>query len=166
MTDAAQITWAQSSAERQEAAAFFARVVALDPAYISHGEIQTALSFDGKTWAPDLAQRFADDLAAADPSWSLAIARTPAGALIGAAIVLWETEEPEAPYATLADIAIDPDQRSGGVGLAMATFIEAEAKARGMRWMFLESGKNNHRAHSFFERFGFAPISTVFVKKL
>ena len=51
------LAWAESEAERRAAAQFFARVVRADPAYISHGEIQWALSPDGVHWAPDLEAR-------------------------------------------------------------------------------------------------------------
>lgn len=159
------ITWTTDEAERQEAAAFFARVVSQDASYISHGEIQTALSLDGKTWRPDLDARYRADLSALDATRSLAIARDGAE-LIGAAIVLWETENPEAPYAVLEDIAVEPAARGAGAGQAMVRFIESEAKARGAKWLFLESGLDNHGAHRFFEGAGYAPISKVFAKRL
>lgn len=159
------ITWTSDAADLQAVAAFFARVISQDAAYISHGEIQTALSLDGQTWRPDLAERFAADMAELGPHRSVAVARDGAQ-LIGAAIVLWQIEAPEAPYAVLEDIAIDPAARSAGAGQAMVRFIETEASARGMKWLFLESGLNNDGAHRFFERAGYAPVSKVFAKRL
>ena len=48
--------------------------------------------------------------------------------------------------------------------LRMLLWIEDEAAKRQCRWLFLESGKNNLRAHSFFERHGFREMSHVFIK--
>ena len=143
------IVWTADDAELQVVGQFLARVIAQDTAYISHGEIQTALSPDGKTWRPDLAQRFAEDMRELGPNRSVAVMREDK-ALVGAAIVLWETDEPEAPHAILEDIAVEPVARGGGAGQALVDFIETEAKSRGMKWMFLESGLGNAGAHNFF----------------
>lgn len=165
MSETATICWASEDADLCEAARFFARVIAADPAYISHGEIQTALSPDGATWAPDLERRFLEDLRAFDPARGVALARE-GGAIVAAAVAHWATDEGEAPYGVLEDLAVDPARRNRGMGERLVRFIEAEAHARDAKWLFLESGRRNHRAHAFFERAGFAPVSTVFAKKL
>jgi GNAT superfamily N-acetyltransferase len=159
------VAWTADDAELQAVGQFLARVVSQDTAYISHGEIQTALSPDGKHWRPDLAQRFAQDMRQLGPNRSVAVMREN-GALIGAAIVLWETEEPDALHAILEDVAIEPTARGAGAGQALVDFIEAEAKSRGMKWVFLESGLSNAGAHRFFERHGYVPVSSVFAKRL
>lgn len=158
--------WTAAPKDLEEIARFFARVIAQDPAYISHGEIQTGLSLDGARWRPDLEQRFIEDMKGIDVTRSVAFAREGAGALIGAAVVHWSLDDPEAPFATLEDLAVEPARRSHGVGEMLVKLIEAEAIARGAKWVFLESGRHNHRAHAFFERAGFAPVSHVFAKKL
>lgn len=159
------ISWTSDDAELQRAGELLARIVGQDTAYISHGEIQTALSPDGQNWVPDLARRFAEDMRQRQPDRSVATIRS-GGELIGAAIVHWRTAEHEAPHAILADVAIEPASRSAGAGQAMMRFIEAEAKSRGMKWLFLESGLRNDRAHAFFERSGYTPVSKVFAKQL
>lgn len=162
---ALSLKWTTDKADLDAAGAFLARVIAGDTAYISHGEIQTALSLDGKTWAPDLNERFAEDMRDLGNGRSVALAHRD-GVLIGAAIVLWVTDEPDAPHGILEDIAIAADARGSGAGQALVDLIEAEAKARGMKWMFLESGLRNERAHHFFERSGYAVVSKVFAKRL
>jgi GNAT superfamily N-acetyltransferase len=159
------VAWTADNAELQAVGQFLARVIAQDTAYISHGEIQSALSPDGKNWAPDLSQRFAGDMRQLGPNRSVAAMREDK-ALIGAAIVLWQTEEPDAAHGILEDIAIEPDARAAGAGQALVDFIEAEAKTRGMKWLFLESGLRNAGAHRFFERAGYEPVSKVFAKRL
>ena len=156
--------WEDNRDSWMEASRFFARTIALDPAYISHGEIQTGLSLDGRTWIEDLEARFLAEAAADDEPRSLAVVRDATGCIIGAAAVSWSFETPDAPFATLQDMAVDPTVRSQGIGDALVAFVEAEVWRRGARWLFLESGKDNVRAHRFFERCGFAEISHVFVK--
>ena len=95
--------WAANKAEWAEAAQFFARVIAADTSYISHGEMQTGLSPDGKTWAPDLEQRFLAELGSFDGTRGLAIVRDASGKIVAAANVTWSFETADAPFATLQD---------------------------------------------------------------
>lgn len=159
------IKWATTKQEWADAARFFARVIGPDPAYISHGEIQGALSLDGMTWAPDLERRFLEELGDFDDGRGIAIMRDADGAIVSAANVSWSFEVAEAPFATLQDMAVEPALRSSGVGATLLAFVEAEARRRGAKWVFLESGKHNHRAHAFFERHGFGEVSHVFMKR-
>jgi ribosomal protein S18 acetylase RimI-like enzyme len=165
------IGWEEGAAAWSEAARFFARVIVLDPAYISHGEIQTGLSLDGTTWIADLEARFLAEAIgeeARSPERSLAVARNDAtgGAIVAAAAVSWNFDTPDAPYAVLQDAAVEPTLRSRGIGVDLVAFVEREALARGARWLFLESGKDNVRAHNFFKRAGFHEVSHVFAKRL
>ena len=159
------IEWAASKREWADAARFFARVIGADPAYISHGEIQGALSLDGKTWAPDLERRFLEELGDFEDTRGIAIMRDASGAILAAANVTWSFEVAEAPFATLQDMAVEPALRSSGIGAKLLAFVEDEARRRGAKWLFLESGKDNHRAHAFFERHGFGEVSHVFMKR-
>ena len=161
----ATIAWTASPAERADAARFFARTVGLDTAYISHGEMQMGLSLDGKTWAPDLEVRFLEDVAKKDDNRNIAVARNNRGIIVAAAIVYWEQTD-RASFGVLEDLAVEPPLRSAGLGARMSDFIDAEAKKRGCRWLFLESGKDNTGAHAFFARQGYDEISRVLAKSL
>jgi ribosomal protein S18 acetylase RimI-like enzyme len=66
----------------------------------------------------------------------------------------------------LEDLAVTPDLRSRGVGAELESFVRAEAVRRGCSWVFLESGKDNTRAHKFFERAGYHEVSHVFALRL
>jgi ribosomal protein S18 acetylase RimI-like enzyme len=162
MHDAPVLSWASSYAEWAEAANFFAAAIQPDVAYISHGEMQTGLSLDGRTWAPNLAARFLKELGEFDETRSVALARDGDGAIVAAVNVTWDTTSAETPFATLQDMAVAPSLREKGIGAAMLGLVKAEADRRKMRWIFLESGKNNHRAHAFFASHGFEEISHVF----
>ncbi len=156
--------WAAAKADWAEVARFFARVIGTDPAYISHGEIQTGLSLDGKTWAPNLEERFLAELGDFNATRGVCFMRGAGGEIAAAANVTWSLENADAPFATLQDVAVDPAMRSAGLGDRLLRFVENEAVKRGARWIFLESGKNNHDAHAFFERRGYAEVSRVYMK--
>lgn len=148
-----------------EAARFLASVIALDPAYISHGEIQCGLSPDGRRWADDLGAMIEADLAGRGPDRRVAAARDEGGAIRAAAVLL-TVATPRLHYAVIEDLAVDPDCRSSGVGARLVVFLERELAAQGIAWSFLESGRGNQGAHRFFERLGYEPVSTTFAKRL
>ncbi|MFS0735507.1 GNAT family N-acetyltransferase [Sphingomonas sp. 1P06PA] len=155
--------WADA-ADLPAIAAFFAANIRRDTAYISHGEVQTGLSLDGRSWAADLDVRMREDFAELGPDRSVAIARL-GDVLVGAVILLWEIT-PRVSFMVVEDLVVDPAQRSAGVGAALVDFAEAEGVRRGMQWAFLESGLHNDGAHRFFERHGFRPVSKTFSKRL
>lgn len=157
------IDWENTPEQRDAAAAFFAANISQDAAYISHGEVQGGLSLDGKTWAADIATRFLNDLREPDPTLNVAVMRNEAGEIVAAALVRWE-QTPRVTFGVIEDLAVPSTRRSGGLGAQMMEWIEAEAIKRKCRWLFLESGKNNVRAHHFFERHGFEEFSHVFIK--
>jgi ribosomal protein S18 acetylase RimI-like enzyme len=161
-----KIGWEEGPVAWADAARFFARVISADPAYISHGEIQTGLSADGKTWIANLEARFLAEATADQSDRALAVARDAKNAIVAAAAVSWDFETEDARFATLEDLAVEPALRSNGLGAEMVEFVEREARARNAAWLFLESGKDNQRAHKFFERAGFQEISHVFAKRL
>lgn len=152
-------------AELADLAAMAAEVIGADTRYISHGEIQTGLSEDAMHWSPDLAMLFAQDFAALDDGRSALAAYDADGAPLGFAIVAWE-ETPRRKFAVLEDMVVAPAARSLGIGSKLLGEVEQRAAARGVDWLFLESGVRNQRAHSFFERHGFATTSHVFAKRL
>ena len=155
--------WARAD-ELQSVAAFFARIVALDDSYVSHGEIQTGLSLDGEHWVADLDTRMAEDLMSLGDERSVAVAFD-TGGLVGAAIILWQVT-PRVSFMVIEDLAVDPAARSHGVGAALVDLAQREGVARGMHWAFLESGLHNEGAHRFFEKHGFHAMSKVFSKRL
>lgn len=159
------IGWDKSPAAAAAAAAFAGRVIGAGTAYISHGEIQTGLADAPGRWSPDLARLYADDFAGLGDGRDLLLARRADGSIAAMAVVAWEASARRA-FAVLEDMAVDSDLRSTGLGAAMIGEIEAAVRARGIEWLFLESGLRNERAHHFFERHGFQPMSHVFAKKL
>lgn len=160
-----EIRWETAPIQRAEAARFFAAVISSDSSYISHGEVQTGLSLDAKAWAPDLESRFVEDLSDPSEGQQLAVMRDGDGRIVAAAVVQWE-ESARVSFGVLEDLAVPFALRSQGLGMQMVDWINAEARRRQCRWLFLESGKRNTRAHVFFERCGFTEFSHVFIKDL
>lgn len=152
-------------ADVADAAAFAGKTVGREAAYISHGEIQTGLSLDGRNWVPDLGALYAADFA--DPGErDMLVGRDAQGQVRAMLILAWERSSRVA-YAVIEDMAVDPDMRSGGVGAQLIAQAEKRIAERGgIEWVFLESGLHNEKAHGFFERHGFAPQSKVFAKRL
>ncbi len=157
--------WDKSPETAKHAAEFAGQFIAQHSSYISHGEIQTGLSDDGETWVHDLSERYAEDFTDLGEDRDLLVARLPHGPIVGFAIVAWE-ETARRRFAVLEDMAVQPDMRSAGVGAGLLSMVDKAVAQRGVDWLFLESGRNNVRAHGFFERHGFKEISHVFAKKL
>lgn len=152
--------------ERQaEAAQFMAATVALDPAYISHGEIQTGLSADGLHWDAALERHLLADLREDDADRHALLALDAAGAICGLGI-LAVLRSRRRCYGVVEDMAVAPQCRGFGIGTALLAALEAEARQRGADWVFLESGRNNDRAHGFFDGCGYRSLSKVFGKPL
>jgi N-acetylglutamate synthase-like GNAT family acetyltransferase len=70
------------------------------------------------------------------------------------------------PFIVLEDIVVDSSKRDKGIGQQMLDWIFARAKEEGIARAFLESGKENHDAHHFFERNGFRQVSIVMMADL
>ncbi len=158
-----RISWNDEGAE-EEAAAFITREAGRDRSYISHGEIQFSLSPDGENWAEDREARYLKEYQNRGGD-DQCFARNGSGRLLGLAYLSFK-DFTDMPFATLADIVVAADARGQGIGETMVAAIMQRAKDRGAQWMFLESGKDNHAAHAFFEGRGFRKTSEVFARRL
>lgn len=157
--------WDKTEAVARAAAAFAGTVIGSDTRYISHSEMQTGLSPDGKVWAENLSELYRDNLLGLGDDRDLLVAVDPAGTIVGLLLLGWE-ESARRRFAVLEDVAVDPSMRSLGIGERLLASAEARVAERGIDWLFLESGLHNHGAHRFFERHGFATVSHVFTKRL
>ncbi|HEY4165661.1 MAG TPA: GNAT family N-acetyltransferase [Reyranella sp.] len=169
MVDSLSIAWCCTVSRASELADFFAGNVG--PDYISHAELQGERALSPTEWRPDLREvlraEIAPRLAAGSPgpdSKPIAVAEQ-GGALLALAYVTFAASAP-VPFAIVEDLIVSPGARGRGVGKAMLDWIAEEARARGVRRLFLESGIDNERAHDFFEREGFRPTSVVMMKSL
>ena len=75
--------WDNGDDTARRAAAFAGQVIGSDSRYISHGEIQTGLSDDGKTWVADLGDRYLTDFLDLGEDRDLLVASDAGGAIVG-----------------------------------------------------------------------------------
>ncbi|HEY2876056.1 MAG TPA: GNAT family N-acetyltransferase [Reyranella sp.] len=163
------ITWCDTPARAPKLADFFAGNVG--PDYISHAELQGGRALSPTEWRPNLREILRAEieprLAAGSPgpdSKPIAVAEQE-GVLVALSYVTFAASA-SVPFAIVEDLIVSADARGHGVGKAMLDWIDEEARARGIRRLFLESGIANKRAHEFFEREGFRPTSVVMMKSL
>lgn len=150
---------------------FFAHLDA-DPSYISHGEMQmgvgtgrftedgtlvSAVAQDGrKKWMRYIRFHLTSPEEAA--VWK---AVDDAGNIVGFCVADIE-EDGDAPFGMVCDVLVSPTFRGGGAGGALLATAVAWLRGKGVRDIYLESGKDNHAAHRFFEKRGFRHVSDIF----
>lgn len=84
------------------------------------------------------------------PNAALYVAENNLGDVLGYAVAWFSGPECE-----LGDLAVRPDRRRGGIGLALVRAILDEARARGAHEVFLEVRESNEGARKLYERVGF-----------
>lgn len=151
-------------ADSAPAASFAGHVIGAAPEYISHGEIQTGLSEDGKSWVEDLGDRYAIDFAELSDR-DLLVARDADGEIVAILIVAFEQSQRRS-FAVIEDMAVAPELRGSGVGKTLLEMAQTRIAVRDIDWVFLESGLNNEPAHRFFANAGFEMVSHVFARRL
>ena len=62
----------------------------------------------------------------------------------------------------VGDILVNPQCRGGGLGNTLLQTAIDWFRAKGIQDIFLESGKDNHSAHRFFEKRGFVHVSEIY----
>jgi len=168
MANGISIAWCGTPERAAELADFFARHVG--PAYISHSELQGGRALSPTEWRPKLRDILRAEMAprlvgAPGPDDKPIAVAEDGGGVVALAYVAFAASAP-VPFAIVEDLIVSPATRGRGIGKAVLDWIAAEARARGIRRLFLESGINNERAHAFFEREGFRPTSVVMMREL
>lgn len=163
--------WCREPAMAAPIASFF--VSQVNPAYISHAELQVGRAVAPGRWADDLAATIAGEaqraIGTATEAVGLSGTRvavlTTGGTLRGIAFVTFTTTA-RRPFATLEDMLVDTAWRGEGLGQTLLDWIIEQCRAGGVPRLFLESGIDNGRAHHFFDRNGFVPTSIVMMREL
>ena len=169
MPDRILPAWCDAPQRAPEFAAFFAANVG--PEYISHGELQGRRALSPTEWRPNLVDVLRAEIERRLTGGSLGPASHPIalaevdGVLVALSFVTFAGSAP-VPFAIVEDLIVAPAARGCGIGKTMLDWIADEARAGGIRRLFLESGVTNRRAHDFFEREGFHPTSIVMMREL
>lgn len=150
---------------------FFAHLDA-DPSYISHGEMQMGVGTGRFTEDGALVSAVAPDGREKWMRYILFHMTSPeeaavwkavddAGNIVGFSVADIE-EDGDAPFGMVCDVLVSPTFRGGGAGGALLSTAVAWLRGKGVRDIYLESGKDNHAAHRFFEKRGFRHVSNIF----
>ena len=150
---------------------FFAHLDA-DPSYISHGEMQMGVGTGCFTEEGTLLSAVAPDGREKWMRYILAHMTAPEeaavwkavdddGTIVGFCVADIE-EDGDAPFGVVCDVLVSPTFRGGGAGGALLSTAIGWLRGQGVRDIYLESGKDNHAAHRFFEKRGFHPVSSIF----
>jgi GNAT superfamily N-acetyltransferase len=162
-----RVAWCNDLSEVDRLADFFARNVTRS--YISHSELQFGRAERPDKWIDNLVVQFRAEIAERipfKPGALLRVANAYSGdELVGIAYVTFNASVP-IPFIVIEDIVVDAGKRGSGVGQEIVDWIFAQAKQEGIKRAFLESGKDNHDAHHFFERNGFRQVSVVMMAEL
>jgi len=65
----------------------------------------------------------------------------------------------------LDEIYIAPAYRSQGIGTQVMTSVEAEARQLGLKKLYLEVERNNHRARTLYQKLGFEDFDRYLLNK-
>lgn len=141
------------------------------PSYISHGEMQmgvglgkfvdgvlcTEVAPDGREkWMKYILMHIEDESFA--EVWK---AVDDHGEIVGFCVADIE-EDGDEPFGMVCDVLVSPTFRGGGAGGALLKRAISWLRSRGIKDIYLESGKDNHAAHRFFEKRGFHHVSEIF----
>ena len=138
--------------------------------YISHGEIQMGVGVgeirSGELKAvpaPDAREKWMKYiiLHIEDESFAQVWKITDQGRIRGFCVADIE-EDGDAPFGMVCDLLVEEDYRGHGAGQALLSTAIDWLRSRGIKDIYLESGKNNHSAHRFFEKRGFTHISEIY----
>ena len=160
-----------SAADAEALADLFVGHITEHPEYISHGEIQTGIGEvsvqDGSFVAhptPDAREKWMKGLLEMlrnDALVGIWKAVDDQGTLMGFCIAYIEGDM-DAPFGMVGDILVNPQCRGGGVGNTLLQTAIDWLRAKGIQDIFLESGKDNHNAHRYFEKRGFVHVSEMY----
>jgi len=160
-----------SAADAPALADLFIGHITAHPEYISHGEIQMGVgvgTVQGDRFvacpAPDAREKWMkyilaemrDD--AISQVWKAVDAR---GAIMGFCVADIEGNR-DYSFGMVGDVLVNPQCRGNGLGNTLLQRAISWLRSKGIQDIYLESGKDNHNAHRFFEKRGFIHVSEIY----
>lgn len=156
--------------DAQALADIFLGHIATHTEYISHGEMQMGVGqgviIDGELKAvpaPDGREKWMRYILLHIEEKSIAGVwkAVDEGQIVGFVVADIE-EDGDEPFGMICDIMVREDCRKHGAGAQLMQTAIDWLRSRGIKDIYLESGKNNHPAHRFFEKRGFTKISEIY----
>ena len=99
------------------------------------------------------------DMTADDAAVFKAVSTT--GDIIGFTVAEIQEDGAE-PFGMVCDVLVKEEYRGAGVGGTLLQTAIDWLRSKGVKDIYLESGKNNHAAHRFFENRGFCHVSEIY----
>lgn len=140
-----------------------------NPSYISHGEVQMGVGelklqdgeFQGYI-APNGSQMWEkyirEKISGTDAVVYVAVADE---VIVGFCVADIE-EDGADPFGMVCDLLVLPEWRKSGLGSALLDKAILWLRSMNIKDIYLESGRNNHSAHEYFERRGFHHVSNIY----
>ncbi|MBO5596860.1 MAG: GNAT family N-acetyltransferase [Bacteroidales bacterium] len=138
--------------------------------YISHGEIQMGVGVGRMVNnlleaepSPEAREKWIKYIEAmlADNSVAAVWKAVEGDEMVGMAVADIE-DAGDAPFGMVCDVLVKEDYRGHGTGGTLLQTAIDWLRSKGVKDIYLESGKNNHAAHKFFEKRGFAHVSEIY----
>lgn len=138
--------------------------------YISHGEIQMGVGIGTivngvleARPAPDAREKWLKyiQLHITENAVAQVWKAVEGDEIVGMAVADIE-EDGDAPFGMVCDVLVKEGYRGHGAGGALLQTAIDWLRSKGVKDIYLESGKNNHAAHKFFEKRGFAHVSEIY----
>ena len=160
-----------TAADAAALADLFIGHITAHPEYISHGELQMGVGEgfvqDGRLVtrpAPDAREKWMSSMLYQMSDDSLSHvwkAVDDTGTLMGfcAAYIVGDAG---IRFGMVGDILVNSQCRGGGVGNTLLQTAIDWFHSKGIQDIFLESGKDNHSAHRYFEKRGFVHVSEIY----
>ena len=160
-----------SAADAQALADLFIGHITAHPEYISHGEIQMGVGLGTVQGdrlvacpAPDAREKWTKYILsemsnnAVSHVWKAVDAQ---GALMGFCVADIVGNE-DCSFGMVGDVLVNPQCRGCGLGNTLLNTAITWLRSKGIQEIYLESGKDNHNAHRFFEKRGFIHVSEMY----
>lgn len=159
--------------DRDPLADLFLTHISQHTEYISHGEIQMGVGVgtvkDGEL-VTGLSPRAREmwlkyitaNLSCTDGTAAVYKAVCGEGELLAGFCVVNIMEDGADPFGMVCDVLVDESFRGRGVGGMLLREGISYLRGHGVVDIYLESGRNNHSAHEFFQKRGFHHVSEIF----
>lgn len=158
--------------DAQALADIFIGHITAHPEYISHGEIQMGVGEgfvqDGAFItrpSPDAREKWMKYILwhFEHPELARVWKAQEGGQIIGFTVADIEADGDE-PFGMVCDVLVKEGSRGQGAGAGLLNAAIEWLQEMGVKDIYLESGKDNHSAHRFFEKRGFTHVSEIFKK--
>jgi ribosomal protein S18 acetylase RimI-like enzyme len=138
-----------------------------DREYISHGEIQMGVAIMSEgvpELAPDGRKMWMKyiDSHIKSTNGNAAVFKIADKKNIAGFCVVDIEEDGAQPFGMVCDVLVRDDFRGLGLGSRLLEKALSWFHSKGIKDIYLESGKDNHAAHAFFRKRGFRHISEIF----